>query len=114
MSPTRDGWRDPIREAREGGPGSLSVTYPDDPPTFDGAQMVVRFTAEVDGVPLACAITAEALEDHFGAPSTLEAELLAAFAAGRDRILAMCTRVLQENGGAAAILRSGLFRMAQP
>jgi hypothetical protein len=76
--------------------------------------MVVRFTAEVDGVPLACAISAEALEDHFGAPSTLEAELLAAFEAGRERILAVCTHVLQENGGAAAILRSGLFRVERP
>lgn len=79
---------------------------------FDGAQMVVRFIAMVDGVALSCAITAEALEDHFGAGSTLEAELLRAFAAGRERIHDVCKRAIEESGGAAVILRSGLFRIA--
>ncbi|HEY3537031.1 MAG TPA: DUF1488 family protein, partial [Trinickia sp.] len=45
----------------------MRIDYPDEEPVFDGAQMVVRFAAVVDGVELACAVTAEALEDHFGA-----------------------------------------------
>ncbi|WP_309477080.1 DUF1488 family protein [Trinickia acidisoli] len=90
----------------------MRVTFADDDvPAFDGAQMVVRFIAVVDGVPLSCAITAEALEDHFGAGSTLEAELLRAYEAGRERIRAVCRRAIEESGGAAVVLRSGLFRI---
>ncbi len=89
----------------------VHVTFGDDAPAFDGAQMVVRFIASVDGVALSCAITAEALEDHFGANSTLEAELLRAFAQGRERIHAVCERAIQASGGAAVVLRSGLFRI---
>jgi hypothetical protein len=89
----------------------VRVTFADDAPAFDGAQMVVRFVANADGVPLSCAITAEALEDHFGAGSTLEAELLHAYAEGRDRIHAVCRRAIEESQGAAVVLRSGLFRI---
>lgn len=89
----------------------MRVTFPDDAPQFDGAQMVVRFVAMVDDVALSCAITAEALEDHFGAGSTLEAELLRAYDSGRSRIHSVCTRAIQESGGAAVVLRSGLFRI---
>jgi hypothetical protein len=89
----------------------MQVTFPDDAPIFDGAQMVVRFVAIVNGVALSCAISAEALEDHFGAGSTLEAELLRAFAEGRARIHEVCKRAIEESGGAAVVLRSGLFRI---
>lgn len=90
----------------------MHVTFREDAPVFDGAQMVVRFVAMVDGVALSCAITAEALEDHFGAGSTLEAELLRAFNEGHDRIHEVCERAIQDSCGAAVILRSGLFRIA--
>ena len=86
---------------------TMRVTFPDDAPVFDGAQMVVRFVAMV----LSCAISAEALEDHFGAGSTLEAQLLQAFDQGRTRIHDVCKRAIEENGGAAVVLRSGLFRI---
>ena len=89
----------------------MLVTFPDDAPAFDGAQMVVRFVALVDGVPLSCAITAEALEDHFGAGSTLEADLLRAYAEGREGIHAVCRRAIEASHGAAVVLRSGLFRI---
>ena len=89
----------------------MRVTFLDDAPVFDGAQMVVRFVAMVDGVALSCAISAEALEDHFGAGSTLEAQLLQAFDQGRARIHDVCKRAIEENGGAAVVLRSGLFRI---
>lgn len=89
----------------------MRVTFPDDAPVFDGAQMVVRFVANVDGVPLSCAITAEALEDHFGAGSTLESGLLRAYADGRERIRDVCKRAIEQSDGAAVVLRSGLFRI---
>ncbi|HEX7683013.1 MAG TPA: DUF1488 domain-containing protein [Trinickia sp.] len=90
---------------------TVRVTFPDEAPVFDGAQMVVRFVAMVDDVPVSCAITAEALEDHFGAGSTLEAELLRAFAEGRQRIHEVCRLAVEQSAGAAVVLRSGLFRI---
>lgn len=89
----------------------MRVIFSDDVPVFDGAQMVVRFVAIVDGVPVSCAITAEALEDHFGAESTLEAQLLRSFEQGRERIHEVCKRTIEQSGGAAVVLRSGLFRI---
>jgi hypothetical protein len=89
----------------------MRVIFSDDAPMFDGAQMVVRFVAIVDGVPVSCAVTAEALEDHFGADSTLEDELLRAFVQGRERIHEVCKRTIEQSGGAAVVLRSGLFRI---
>ncbi|HEV3104577.1 MAG TPA: DUF1488 domain-containing protein [Trinickia sp.] len=89
----------------------MRITFPDKAPVFDGSQMVVRFEADVNGVPVACAITAEALEDHFGAGSSLEGELLSAYEQGRERIRSVCELALLQNGGAAVVLRSGLFRM---
>ncbi len=54
----------------------MQITFSDDKPTFDGANLMVRFMARVDGEPVVCAITVEALEDHFGAGSPLESELM--------------------------------------
>ena len=89
----------------------MHITFTDDAPVFDGSSLTVRFKACVDGEPVACAISAEALEDHFGAGSTLEAQLLRAFEQGRARIHEVCKRAIEENGGAAVVLRSGLFRI---
>jgi hypothetical protein len=88
----------------------MKVHFPDDPPIYDGANLVLRFLAEVDGSPVVCEITAEALEDHFGAKSTLEATLLDAFEKGRTRIHTVCVSALAESGGAPVALHSGLFR----
>ena len=71
--------------------------------------MVVRFIAKVDAVPLSCAITVEALEDHFGAESALEASLREAFDRGRPRILAACADAMNETEG-GVVLHSGAFR----
>ncbi|HEX7913971.1 MAG TPA: DUF1488 domain-containing protein [Paraburkholderia sp.] len=90
----------------------MRITFPDDKPVFDGANLTVRFIAHADGQPVECAITAEALEDHFGADSALEAALLAAFEKGLNRIHSLCAQVLDENRGKGVVLHSGLFRMA--
>ncbi|MPV68152.1 DUF1488 family protein [Burkholderia sp. BE17] len=50
-------------------------------PTYTALQLCC--TVDVDGQPESCAITAEALEDHFGARSALEADLRDAFERGR-------------------------------
>jgi hypothetical protein len=90
---------------------TMRITFPDEAPGFDGSSLSVQFTATVDGAPVICAITAEALEDHFGAPSALEDALLAAFARGRLRIRSVCAEALDQNDGGGVVLHSGLFRV---
>lgn len=89
----------------------VRVTFPDEPPVFDGANMLMRFVVELDGETVVCAITAEALEDHFGAESALEAALRSAFERGRERICTACTDAIRETGG-SVVLHSGRFRVA--
>jgi Protein of unknown function (DUF1488) len=99
----------PSRPAYEG--ATMRITFSDDAPDFDGSSLRVQFIATVDGSPVTCAITAEALEDHFGAPSALEDALLAAFQRGRLRIRSVCAEALDQNDGASVVLHSGLFRV---
>ncbi|WP_175675696.1 DUF1488 domain-containing protein [Burkholderia ambifaria] len=82
----------------------------DAPPEFDGAVMQMRFVVEFDGKLQICAITVEALEDHFGARSALEADLREAFERGRARIEAACAEVLADGKGGTE-LHSGYFRV---
>jgi hypothetical protein len=60
---------------------------------------------------LSAAITAEALEDHFGAHSALESALMAAFDSGRNPIRSVCAEAIDQNGGKGVVLHSGLFRV---
>ncbi|WP_409518739.1 DUF1488 domain-containing protein [Paraburkholderia sp. LEh10] len=89
----------------------MHITFPDDAPAFDGSSLTVRFAACVDGKIVVCAITAEALEDHFGADSPLEDVLIRAYERGRARIRSVCAEALDLNGGESVILHSGLFRV---
>jgi hypothetical protein len=89
----------------------MHITFSNDAPSFDGANLTVRFIANVAGEPVECAITAEALEDHFGAESPLEDALIGAFEKGRARIRSVCAEALDQNNGAGVLLRSGLFRV---
>jgi hypothetical protein len=59
---------------------------------------------------LSAAITAEALEDHFGAHSALESALMAAFDNGHNPICSVCAEAIDQNGGKGVVLHSGLFR----
>ena len=90
----------------------MHITFAEDPPVFDGDHVAIHFTALVDGRPVVCSITAEALEDHFGAASVREEELLPAYEQGRARIRAVCAEALDDNDGQPVVLRSGLFRVA--
>ncbi|SKC92829.1 DJ-1/PfpI family protein [Burkholderia sp. YR290] len=89
----------------------MHITFTDDAPVFDGSSLTVRFNACVDGEPVACAISAEALEDHFGADSPLEDTLIGAYERGRARIRSVCAEALDQNAGKSVILHSGLFRV---
>lgn len=89
----------------------MHITFPTDERSFDGSNLTVRFMARVDGEPVVCAITAEALEDHFGADSALENALMSAFDKGRNRIRSVCAEALDQNDGESVVLHSGLFRV---
>lgn len=91
---------------------TMHITFADEKPVFDGDDLALHFTALVDSEPVVCSISAEALEDHFGAPSAREDDLLPAFERGEARIRAVCAEVLDDNGGVPVVLRSGLFRVA--
>jgi hypothetical protein len=90
----------------------MHITFDDKTPLFDGVDLAINFTAIVDGEPVVCAISAEALEDHFGAASAREEDLLPAFEQGRGRIQSVCAEALDSNRGRSVVLRSGLFRVA--
>jgi hypothetical protein len=60
---------------------------------------------------LNAAITAEALEDRFGAHSALESALMDAFDNGRNRICSVCAEVIDQNSSKGVVLHSGLFRV---
>jgi hypothetical protein len=91
---------------------TMHIKFADNPPIYDGDDLALHFTALVDAQPVVCSISAEALEDHFGAPSAREEHLLGAFEQGRARIFSVCAEALDSNGGKGVVLRSGLFRVA--
>lgn len=83
---------------------------PDESPEYCARDLVVAFPAEADGVPVQCAITAEALEDHFGAASLREEDLLAAFESNRRHIRQSATNLLEEIGPKPVLMHSEYFR----
>ena len=89
----------------------MHIVFPPEPPEYCSRDLVVAFSALVDGRFVQCAVTAEALEDHFGARSLLERDLLAAFDGHRRAIEAMARRMLEEIGGRPVLLHSGHFRL---
>ena len=91
---------------------TMHIRFSDDAPAYDGDDLALHFIALIDAQPVVCSITAEALEDHFGADSAREDDLLPAFERGRARIRAVCAEALDRNGGESVVLRSGLFRVA--
>ena len=90
----------------------MHIQFTDGPPTYDGDDLALHFVALVDAQPVVCSISAEALEDHFGAASAREDDLLAAFERGRARIRSVCAEALDSHSGESVVLRSGLFRVA--
>lgn len=91
----------------------MNIEFPDDPPMYCGPNLVLTFPALVDGERVDCTITAEALEDHFGAESPREEDTLRAFNCNRRRIEDAARELLQEVGHKPVILHSGYFRFCE-
>ncbi len=76
----------------------MNIHFPHERPEYCARDLVIAFPAEIGGVRVQCVITAETLEDHFGAASLREDDLIAAFDIHRYPI---------EQAGAAFAGRSG-------
>ena len=48
----------------------MEIRFPADAPAYRDFNLTLVFPALVDGARVPCAISVEALEDHFGAPSS--------------------------------------------
>jgi len=88
----------------------MHISFPAEVPEYCGRDLVLAFPALVDGERVQCAITAEALADHFGAQSLREADVLAAFERHRRAIETAARDMLQALGKKPVLLHSGLFR----
>ena len=88
----------------------MQISFPNEAPEYSGRELKVAFPALVNGERIWCSITAEALEDHFGAASPRLEDMVGAFDAHRQRIEAATRRLLAETSAQCVTLRSGYVR----
>jgi hypothetical protein len=74
-----------LKRPRQILPG-MELTFSDPYPRYDSNRDVVSFVGEALGHPVRCAISREALEDHFGADGRDKEGRLASFHSNRSRI----------------------------
>ena len=91
----------------------MHISFPSCMPEYCARDLVLAFPALVDDQPVQCAITAEALEDHFGARSLREDDLVDAFLEHRFQIELAAQRLLGEVGAKPVLLHSGFFRFSE-
>lgn len=91
----------------------MQISFPTCVPEYCARDLVLAFPALVDDQAVQCAITAEALEDHFGARSLREEDLVNAFLAHRFQIEQAARRLLDEVGPKPVLLHSGFFRFCE-
>lgn len=79
-------------------------------PIYCATGPVLQCGASVDGSSASYAITAEALEDHFGARSCRSEDLVQAFSGHRGDIEAVARAMFEMTGSKQITLHSGHFR----
>jgi hypothetical protein len=89
---------------------NMHIDFPNHRPMFNGEDLTIEFAVIVNGKFMDCAVSAEALEDHFGAHSARADDLLHAFEHGRSHIEALTKRYLSMGLPGPVLLRSGHFR----
>jgi len=87
----------------------MNILFPADAPAYRDANLTVVFAALVDGERVPCAISVEALEDHFGVESCDSTGWIRAFDAARPTIEAVAREHLSIGQGAPVLLKSGHF-----
>ena len=80
-----------MRILEEGSSDLMTISFPQTE-AWDGDRFVVSFPAEVDSHRVRCAISLEALQDHFG---TKNLKPLDAFRANRRAIEALAERFIK-------------------
>jgi hypothetical protein len=88
---------------------TMNIHFPADAPAYRDTNLTVVFAALVDGERVPCAISVEALEDHFGVESCDSGGWIRAFDAARARIEAVAREHLSISQGAPVLLKSGHF-----
>ncbi|MCP3720472.1 DUF1488 domain-containing protein [Paraburkholderia sp. CNPSo 3281] len=89
----------------------MNISFPEGPVGYDTEEFALTFVAVADSVAVDCAITAEALEDRFGARSLREPDLRQAFHRNRAAIESAAARLIEETDGKPVMLHSGYLRM---
>ncbi|CDY76429.1 Transcriptional regulator [Caballeronia glathei] len=87
----------------------MDIHFPPDAPDYRDSNLTVVFAALVDGRRVPCAISVEALEDHFDAQTFDSNGWIRAFDAGRTRIEAVAREHLRLTNGSPVLLKSGHF-----
>jgi hypothetical protein len=87
----------------------MNIQFPPDAPDYRDSNLTVEFAALVDGERVPCAISVEALEDHFGPDSLDSHGWIRAFDAGRTSIEAVAREHLRVSNGMPVLLKSGHF-----
>ncbi|MFK4443620.1 hypothetical protein ABH944_003998 [Caballeronia udeis] len=91
----------------------MKISFPPETPAYCEAGPALAFAAVVNDIRLECSITAEALEDHFGAASIGKEDLQHAFDAHNHTIHVATRRLLTELGAMPVVLHSSYFRFAE-
>ncbi|WP_178369696.1 DUF1488 domain-containing protein [Paraburkholderia fungorum] len=91
----------------------MKILFPEKRPEYCACNLTVAFAAQVDGAQVQCAITAEALEDHFGAASLREDDLIRAFESNRHPIEHAATQLFHKLGARPVLMHSGYFRFCE-
>ena len=92
----------------------MQIIFPNETPEYSGRELTLAFPAMVDGERVECMITAEALEDHFGAASAALEDMVGAFAAHRARIEAATRRLLSETARNAWFCAAAMCASTKP
>jgi hypothetical protein len=88
---------------------TMEIRFPADAPAYRDFNLTLVFPALVDGERVPCAISVEALEDHFGAKPSDTEGWRRAFDAGRPHIEAVAREHLLISNGTPVLLKSGHF-----
>jgi len=88
------------------------VAFSHRPPAYCAAGPCLDCAADVDGQPASYSITAEALEDHFGARSCRAEDLIGAFQDNQEEIQRVARALFEVTDAHRIVLHSGHFRFA--
>ncbi|QYY32705.1 DUF1488 domain-containing protein [Cupriavidus pinatubonensis] len=88
------------------------ILFPDSVPAYCAAGPSLQCPAQIDGAAATFEITAEALEDHFGARSYLYEDLASAFSSHRKAIENVARSMFEMTGAHSIVLHSGHFRFS--